>query len=295
LIGKNGTGKTQFLSNLSLDISGQKKTKENIGQFSPQRPPFNKIIAISYSVFDKFVRPTKNKSFSYKYCGLRDDKGLISQNKLTEIYEVSTKLIKEHNRELVWYNSLKNIIPTTVLDVFYDDLFENQNFENVSHKGKQNLSSGQSILMFIITEIIANIRDESLILFDEPEMHLHPNAIANLLKSLNVILEKFDSYAILATHSPIILQDIPSKFVHIFDREGNIPIIRALPIESFGENITTITQSVFETIQVRESYKEFLSELAFYESYENIESIFENRMSLNARLYLNSCYRNEEA
>jgi len=291
LIGRNGTGKTQYLSNLALDLSGQKRTKENIGNFEPTRPLFSKIITVSYSVFDKFTRPTKQKSFSYKYCGLRDDKGLISQNKLYEIYEQSIKLIKQYNRQIVWYSSLKNIIPTHILDIFYDDFFEKEIFEDIAQKGKQNLSSGQSILMFVITEIIANIRDESLILFDEPEMHLHPNAIANLLKTFQVILEKFDSYAIIATHSPIILQDIPSKFVRVFDREGNIPIIRNLPIECFGESITTITQSVFETIEVRESFKDFFSENAIFFNMEEIENKFENKLSLNARLFLKNCYK----
>lgn len=293
LIGRNGTGKTQYLSNFALDLSGQKRTKESIGTFEPTRPLFSKIITVSYSVFDKFVRPKKEKSFSYKYCGLRDDKGLISQNKLREIYEQSITLIKKYDRQYVWQNSLINIIPNHILDIFYEDFFLKDISDDVVQKGKENLSSGQSILMFIITEIIANIRDESLILFDEPEMHLHPNAIANLIKTFQVILEKFDSYAVIATHSPIILQDIPSKFVRIFDREGNHPIIKKLSTECFGESITTITQNVFETIEVKESFKTFLKDKAQYLSMEEVENIFDGKLSLNARLFLRTCYNSK--
>jgi ABC-type lipoprotein export system ATPase subunit len=294
LIGRNGTGKTQYLSNLALDLSGQKRSIGNIGKFEPRRPLFSKIITVSYSVFDKFARPQKQKSFSYKYCGLRDDKGIISQNKLNEIYEQSIKLIKDHNRQIVWYNSLQNIIPEHILNMLYEDFFEKDSVEDFAKKGKQNLSSGQSIFMFILTEIIANIRDESLILFDEPEMHLHPNAIANLLKTFQIILERFDSYAIMATHSPIILQDVPSKFVRIFEREGNVPIVRDLQVECFGNSITTITQSVFETIEVRESFKDFFATKSKELNMENIENIFEGNLSLNARLFLKNCYNSNE-
>ena len=58
-----------------------------------------------------------------------------------------------------------------------------------------------------MTELVCNIEKESLILFDEPEIHLHPNAIANVMRMFSKLLEEYDSYAIFATHSPIILQN----------------------------------------------------------------------------------------
>lgn len=57
----------------------------------------------------------------------------------------------------------------------------------------------------------------SLLLFDEPETHLHPNMIFKLVKSLYKILETEESYAIIATHSPIIIQQVPSKNILIFE------------------------------------------------------------------------------
>ena len=290
IVGKNGTGKTQFLSKLALDLSGQKKTKENIGNFEPSRPLFNKVIAVSYSVFDSFARPTRNKPFSYKYCGLRDNNGLITSNKLIEIYRESVTQIKKKSRETTWYAVLQSIVPEDVLNSLYQDLFENENFEKVVKEGKRTLSSGQSVLIYVITEIIANIKEESLILFDEPEMHLHPNAIANLVRMLHKLLEKFDSYAILATHSPIILQEIPSEYVQVFSRQGNTPYIRKLGMESFGENLTTLTEDAFETVEIKGTYKEWFENIAKEMDYEKALEIFGNRLSLNARIFLKSQY-----
>jgi len=75
IIGKNGTGKTQFLSKLALGMSGQVAGLH--GNFSPGRPLFSKVIAVSYSMFDAFEKPVSDKVFSYVYCGLRDPTGAI--------------------------------------------------------------------------------------------------------------------------------------------------------------------------------------------------------------------------
>ena len=290
IIGKNGTGKTQYLSKLAVALSGQNRNEKGLGSFIPHRPPFTKVIAVSYSAFDKFVRPKNDRSFSYKYCGLKDDKGFLNQAKLTEIYEESVNKIESLNRQWQWYQVLSKIIQSDLLDIFYTELFENKNFEIFAQKGKSLLSSGQSILMYVITEIIANIKDESLILFDEPEMHLHPNAIANLIRMLHTLLEINNSYAILATHSPIIVQEIPSDYVYVFERFENTPIVRKLDIECFGENISTITQSVFDTIEVKGTYKDFLETISREKSFDEVLDLFNGRLSFNASTFLKGIY-----
>lgn len=294
LIGKNGTGKTQFLAKLALDLSGKRRKLRNNDLFVPHRPLFSKIIAVSYSVFDKFSKPAKDKSFSYKYCGLRDEKGLISQKKIVENYEESATKIVELSRLNDWHFIMSSIIGNELTDYYYQEIFENKNYEIVNQNEKRLLSSGQSFLMYVLTEVIANIRKDSLLLFDEPEMHLHPNAIANLTRMIDRILERFDSYAILATHSPLIIQEVPSRYVYVFDREGNIPIVRNLGIESFGENIDVLTQEVFQTKDVKGTYKEILEKLSRELPYNSVLNIFENKLSLNAKAFLIGLYNKKD-
>ncbi|WP_042958899.1 hypothetical protein [Erwinia tasmaniensis] len=59
IIGENGTGKTTYLADLALSMSG----RENRGELSPSRPPFSKIIAVSFSAFDTFEIPKEKKEF----------------------------------------------------------------------------------------------------------------------------------------------------------------------------------------------------------------------------------------
>jgi len=286
IVGGNGSGKTQYLSKLSLALSGE----EAQGEFYPARPLFNKIIAVSYSAFDKFKRPRSKRSFSYKYCGLKDDSGFMTPKKLENIYKQACDRISQKSRIHHWNAVLSIIIVPDILENIYEDLFTQKLFSKVAHNSDGTLSSGQSILMYVITEIIANIREDSLILFDEPEMHLHPNAISKLIIMMNYLLKNFNSYAILATHSPIILQEIPSMNVRVFERIGNTPIVRGLDIESFGENLTVITKAVFETINTEQNYRKVLKNLATKHSFEEVQIMFNNRLSLNAEIYLKGCY-----
>lgn len=290
IVGKNGTGKTQFLSKFALDLSGQTRNIREAGRFFPSRPLFSKVIAVSYSAFDRFTIPKQNNRFSYKYCGLRDSRGLKSSKKLAEDYEKAVKKIISKERQGDWYQILKPIIEEEILNNYHHLFFVEKSFEMITDRDHNLLSSGQSILMYVVTDVVADIRDESLLFFDEPEMHLHPNAISNLIRMMHLLLEKYNSYSIMCTHSPQILQEIPGKCVTVFEREGNIPITRQLGIESFGEDLSVISDEVFGVRDVRGNYKDVLEQLSTELDYDTVLQQFGNRLSLNAKVYLRNLY-----
>ena len=296
IIGKNGTGKTQYLANLAMDLSGisRKKLRKNV--FFPKRPLFRKVIAISYSIFDKFSRPKSDRSFSYTYCGLKDSNGRLMSNKKKGLkFSESIEKIKQKNLESQWLYVASIILENgpfkRLTNLFFGADLTNFNFEDLNDE----LSSGQSFLIYVFTEVIANIKTNSLILFDEPEMHLHPNATANLIRMFDYLLTTFESYALIATHSPIIIQEIPSRYVRVFNREGNTPLIYNLKLESFGENIEVLTQEVFQTKDVDDNYKKVLNRLSQLFEYKEIVGFFDNRLGLSAKTYLLSQYDNPES
>ncbi|SHF67916.1 AAA domain-containing protein, putative AbiEii toxin, Type IV TA system [Salegentibacter echinorum] len=288
IIGENGTGKTQLLANLAMDLSGNGDLTSKKVAFSNERPLFSKVIAISYSIFDKFARPEADHSFSYKYCGLKDIEGkLLSTESIHQNYNDSIGRIKVYRREKHWYETVSTIIGEHQTEELYESLLHEGDFEALDR-----LSSGQIFLVYVLTQLIGNIKPNSLVLFDEPEMHLHPNAISNLIRSLDNLLTKFDSYAIIATHSPIIIQEIPSKFIKVFSREGDTPYIYDLNVESFGESIEILSQEVFKTKDVEDNYKKFFKRISKQMSYKQVLKLFHNSLSLNAKSYLISLYKN---
>jgi hypothetical protein len=129
-----------------------------------------------------------------------------------------------------------------------------------------------------------------LILYDEPETHLHPNAISNLIATIFGIVNRFESFCIIATHSPIIIQELPSKCIYILDRENEFLKIRRLEKESFGENLTVITEEIFGAIEVPKNYQTILKDLVDSgKTYEQVIDLLRNEnlpVTLNTRLFI---------
>ncbi len=285
LVGRNGTGKTQFLSHIASALSGLSEK----GNFdTPHRPSFGKVLAISYSLFDDFEIPGQSKGFSYVYCGLRSQNGHIGEAKRIEKMEMAKQKVISKERIFILQEYFKKLVAISGLNEETDFLHTKTN------DFYKKFSSGQSILFYILTEVVANIEQESLILFDEPEIHLHPEAISQLISILNDLLVTFDSYAIIATHSPIVIQEIPAKYIYVFEREGDTPRIRRLGSESFGENLTAITENIFQTINIDENYKQVLRTLSETMSYEEVNGLFESNLSFNAKVYLGTLYNDTE-
>lgn len=282
IIGKNGTGKTKLISQLANKLTDI----EEEGMFIPERPSFSKIIATSFSYFDKFRFPRAN-DISYEFIGIKDRKGLISESRISNIlWEAYQEITKDREKRDLWRDSIKSSLETEYLDFNFDELDSLSTRQEFIEKSEEIFSSGQKIIFQFITRLIAVIEYNSLIIFDEPETHLHPNIAGRLLRAIHLILEFYKSYCILATHSPIVVQEVPSKYIRIFDRQGNIPVIYKPTIECFGENLSNISNSIFHADEEKELYKSVLDKLAEVKNLEEIEEIFDYRLSLNARLYI---------
>jgi ABC-type multidrug transport system ATPase subunit len=294
IIGKNGTGKTQLITSLPLDISNDKSEC-----FVPKTPAFSKVIAVSYSIFDDFEIPKKTATFNYKYCGLLDEKReLLTQRQQLLRFHKACEDIQEKHRVLKWRKILSSFLDSDILNKFVIEKKDSSDEITFTidraefNKIKKNLSSGQNILIYIITEIISNIRRDSLLLFDEPETHLHPNAISQLMDVIYELVHEFQSYCIIATHSPLIVQELLSKNVHIIEKNENLISARKPSIESFGQNLTTLTEEIFGNSSIEKRYKKIINQMVLKnKNYDEIVSILETEgvpLSINTRLYIKS-------
>ncbi|MGX7004922.1 AAA family ATPase [Caballeronia sp. KNU42] len=68
-------------------------------------------------------------------------------------------------------------------------------------------SSGQQQMLCSMFGLLSELRDNSIVLIDEPELSLHPTWQMDFLGRLSSVLEQFNGcHVILATHSPLIAQ-----------------------------------------------------------------------------------------
>lgn len=290
LIGKNGVGKTQILSNLAESLSGlTESVSEKTESFKGNRPPVDKVISVSYSAFDEFrKRVTENEKYSensYAYCGIQSDHGTLSLDELKCNFIKALRVIRQRGRLESWKSIMQELIEREHIELI--EKAANGEIDSI------HWSSGQYILLCTMTEVIATIEKESLLLFDEPELHLHPNAVANTLRMLYKLLEEFDSYAIFATHSPLIVQEIPSRYVQILSRVDNVLMVRRPMLECFGENVTNITNDIFDVNGSESNYKTILKKLSAKMSFDDVVNIFNGALSFNAMIYLKGCYKDE--
>jgi len=327
IIGYNGSGKTKLLSNLAIVASGfgyeNKKTllDKEYGRISDASLAFKNIIVVSYSAFDNFPIPDREGSekemmenngniFGYVYCGLREVAKTKINNSITQQFSLKTmrtineefysslKRIFKNKREKIFSDILKPLIKepsfrTIPLDMISDDAsFKQQDLAGFY----DNLSSGHKIITKILADVTAQMSfsQASLLLIDEPEVHLHPSLQAAFLKSIRKCLDLFDGYAILTTHSPVLLQEMPSRYVKVLNRLETKSLLNDIDIETFGESINVITEAVFNVDDSMTNWNDTLKEMSGKYSYEKIESLFGKPLGFAPRSYLASLSDGED-
>lgn len=293
VIGKNGSGKTTMLSNMakSFQSAGDKR-------IMPSKPLYNKVISISFSVFDTFPLPEGDARFNYRYLGLRDKQGDMLQNLRTEL-QTHLMGINSKNRTHQWFSFLREVLHEQLAVILTQEKgFEEIDVERVmGYLAK--LSSGENLLIYIFSSLLDEIKQNTLILFDEPEMHLHPNAISCLIQYMYRLLEHFNSYCIMATHSPLVIQEIPSDNVIIFRREGDSLVVQPLPYETFSQDLSTVTENVFgDNSNNRYHYKILESLASNFKDYNKIIAMLNNSgrpVPLGTRMLLKSMLNKKHA
>ncbi|MEE3046006.1 MAG: AAA family ATPase [Pseudomonadota bacterium] len=295
-VGANGTGKTQVLANLAIALTGaveqpgstqaREKIEKASGLVSPT-PSFYSVIAISFNAFDDFeipslVNSTEEYSVNsrYTYCGIRYENDRIkTQRELKDVlmFEIR-ELTKERGKTL--YHSMRNVLGEKIAEQLV--LF--QIFDSYDA-----LSSGQRICANILTHLVSELQEQSLVLIDEPETHLHPALMTRLLSEISSLLEKYNSFAITATHSPLLAQQHTSKSIRVFARSETDDAIVEIPdFECFGENISTLTNKLFNPGETRRDYAELLKRLMQKHNFdaEKVEAEFPDGLGVNAQTYL---------
>lgn len=109
------------------------------------------------------------------------------------------------------------------------------------------LSSGQISFIRLAAQLCLNVNYGTLVLIDEPETHLHPNLISDLVVMLNDILAICNSVAIIATHSAYMVREVPSSQVHHINVDNeNLIDIGSPRLKTFGADVGAISNFIFE-------------------------------------------------
>ena len=149
------------------------------------------------------------------------------------------------------------------------------------------MSSGHKSVLRSITKMVNCISVNSLILIDEPENHLHPPLLSSFIHALAYLLSSQNSVAIISTHSPVVLQEVPKKCVYKLTRAGYEFTAKHPSIEPFGENVGILTHEVFELEVTNTGFYSLLEKLASdSENYKDALNKLDNRLGAEGRVFL---------
>lgn len=239
-----------------------------------------------------------NELFGYVYCGLRR----TNSNELKSIDEIqeefATALKAAQSRDTDGH------LPAAFSTLSREPSFAQAGVDLLALSGSETdtaaaikafggLSTGHQIVLNIVTQLAAHLRTRSLVLIDEPETHLHPPLVAALLRAIQALLEEHDSFAIVATHSPVVVQELPATYVRIVERYDNLMTFRPPEIETFAENIGAITRHVFSLDSSATDYQGVLAALAEHYSISQIDDLFANGLSIQGRALVANYLQNQ--
>lgn len=123
-------------------------------------------------------------------------------------------------------------------------------------------SSGQRVYLRFASQALGVISQGSMLLLDEPETHLHPNFVSEFMTLLHQVLEATKSVAIIATHSPYVVREVPGSCVHVVHRRGNSPEITGVHLRTLGASVSSISDAVFGDATARKFHALIAKEIA---------------------------------
>ncbi|MGY3494385.1 AAA family ATPase [Bradyrhizobium sp. USDA 4502] len=122
----------------------------------------------------------------------------------------------------------------------------------------RTLSSGELAMLRFAAQAAGSIEMGCLLLFDEPETHLHPNFISDFMSILHTLLAATRSVAIVVTHSAYIVREVPRQRVRILSLHGRTVEVDQPRLQTFGASIDSISQFIFGDSDISHRYEDLL-------------------------------------
>ncbi|RJL03427.1 ATP-binding protein [Paracoccus aestuarii] len=289
IIGSNGVGKTTLFKDLVQVIGFNERGGPSVIDFTSEdvatsdQSSFKKIVFVSFSVFDQeqiakqILGAARLKA---EFIGLlkivdvdqeadRDEDilfeandaptpeteqlVLMSRDALFETLLESAKNCMQGGNKKRWFSSLDALgIDPLFEDLHLRGLENSENFEIDLRVIFDRCSSGHAISLLAVTRLVELVEERTLVLFDEPESHLHPPLLSALLSVVNSVVTERNAIAIVATHSPVVLQEVPKMCVWLLTRSGDEMEAFRPTLETLGENVGVLTREIFE-LQMRKT------------------------------------------
>ena len=287
-----------------MDADGSIISEESIfTEYSES--PFANIVSVTFSAFDEFVIVAESRKsiqgVRYSNIGLRQriknkDGETVTVTRdpidLADEFSISAKACEAGARGVRWKRSLTTLQADPIFaetQVASLAGVESSQFVRQAKQMFRKLSSGHKIVLLTITKLVEKVEEKTLVLMDEPEAHLHPPLLSAFIRALSDLLIDRNGVAIVATHSPVILQEVPASCVWKIVRHGSAARADRPEIETFGENVGVLTSEVFGLEVTRSGFHKMLADaVGDLDSIDAVLTKFDNEVGSEGRALISS-------
>ncbi|CAD7047351.1 ATP-binding protein [Pseudorhizobium halotolerans] len=281
VIGRNGVGKTRLLTSISALLRNGRDKRLGRLRFKDEdetapKDQFANLVTVAFSAFDKFEPPQRSAAgrlrslkagtksgIEYTYVGLKkrvrrgEEQAIANKNEadLQKDFVGSTLRCLRSASRPRWQAAMRTLEADPLFAALQLSDLANLPVEEVEDRAGElfdTASSGHKIVLLTLTQLAEVVSERTLVLIDEPEAHLHPPLVMAFVRALSDLLIKRNGVAILATHSPVVAQEVPADCVSLMFRPGGSIQIERPEIETFAENLGALTREIFR-VQVTES------------------------------------------
>ena len=300
LTGRNGVGKTRLLNGMTHALVDPETLESRDGAFSfeavdfvflgDSTETFANLVSVTFSAFDDFLSinetPRAQKAIiGYTNVGLRklshsgSNPSVITQNieRLSSDFANSALVCTRGVRRNRWKRALETLETDSLFREIevanFADVMDEDDFVMNTKSMYKKLSSGHKIVLLSITKLVELVEERSLVLMDEPEAHLHPPLLSAFVRALSDLLTNRNGVAIIATHSPVVIQEVPTSCIWKISRHGLSSAATRLEIETFAETVSVLTREVFGLEVDRSGFHKMIREIV--EQEKNFESVME--------------------
>jgi predicted ATPase len=312
LIGRNGVGKTRLLSLMAKsliapDASAKQSGKFTLNELDGRGGTFANVVAVTFSAFDEAELLPESKvgpnALGYAYIGLRRQ----GESAIGPIRPKSPAVLAREfldslgncqigPRQRRWQTVIANLQSDPVfraaqlLDLIGKDFRKEVDKDEVL-KTFKNLSSGHKIVLLTLTRLVETVEEKTLVLIDEPEAHLHPPLLSAMIRTISALMVDRNGVAIVATHSPVILQEVPKSCVWILNRSVTVSKAERPGIETFAENVGILSREVFQLELVQSGYHQILDSLREREAdYDSALAELDDQVGSEGRAVLRAMF-----
>jgi predicted ATPase len=314
LIGRNGIGKTTLLNNMVTSIvdkdaveadSGRMYTSSWMGETPIPMDYFSSVVSVSFSAFDKFIPPPeridRTAGVAYFYIGLKKFIDDADSKIRAGIPKTDSELTSDFIKSLLGCRTFESKLSRWIKAIRRLESDENfkdmeltqlatangEEVEALAIKRFDRMSSGHRIVLLTMTKLVETVEEKTLVIIDEPESHLHPPLLSAFTRALSELLTSRNGVAIVATHSPVVVQEVPKSCVWKLFRSRAEGRADRPPIETFGENVGILTRDIFALEVSKSGFHQVLQEAVNEgKTFDQIRQEYKGQLGFEAQAIL---------